>query len=157
MSPTVAPTWATATTIPSTDGVSAAAVADLLGLLVPGHPIADAGAEPPLRRFRCHFDRVGERGQLRGRIEPRRRPRVELARPELCRDICPQPRDVASDGPPPAPVGRGEPDDPLEIDRGTRIGTLPCPIGRDRERMRREEDQGVEQVLAIDLHDLELR
>src|SRR5258708_25403714 len=111
MSPTVAPTWATATTIPSTERASAATVTDLLGLFVPGHPVADPGAEPPLRRLRCRLDGVSESGQLRYRIEARRRAGVELARPKLRRDVLPQPRDVPRHGPPPAPVGRGEPDD----------------------------------------------
>src|SRR5437899_9190826 len=85
--------------------VSTAAVADLLGLLVPGHPLPDPRAQAPFRRLGGGFDRLSERLQLRGRVEPQRTAGVELVRLELRFDVRPQTLQVARDGPIPAPIG----------------------------------------------------
>ena len=69
----------------------------------------------------------------------------------------PQPSQVAGDRPPPAPIGRGQRDDPGDVDRRLRVRPLPRPIGRRRQGMRRQQDQRVEDVLPVDLHDLQLR
>src|SRR5438445_13210165 len=136
---------------------STAAVTDLLGLLIPGHPLPHPRAKPPLRRLRGCLDRLAERLQLSRRVEPKRTARVELIRLQLRSDVPPQAAQVARDRLVPTPIRRGEPRVPPHVDRGPPVGAFPSSIGRGREGVRREEDQGVEQVLVVDLHDLELR
>src|SRR2546427_8791240 len=89
-SPTIAPTWATATVTPSTDPVLArtrgpldradpaalAAMSHLFGLLVPRNAVADTCAEPPLRRLGSRLDRLPQHRQLLAGIEPGRMSRI---------------------------------------------------------------------------------